>query len=82
MNKTKAPDLVSFEDGKFSFWTAHYGSWAGDKRIVFRVREDRTPKERADEKDIDGWDRILPASPHEEAMWRISHPTFKPLLDK
>ena len=55
----------TFKDGKFKFYTAHYGSWARDKRIVFRVRIDSDPKERAKEKNIKQFDRIVPSSKYE-----------------
>ncbi len=55
----------TFKDGKFKFYTAEYGSWANDKRIVFRVRADRNPRERAIEKNIKQFDRIIPSTNHE-----------------
>ena len=69
MNKT-----FIFKDGKFKFYTAHYGSWANDKRIVFRVRTDANPKHRAKEKDIKYYDRILKSSDHEIDAWLKDHP--------
>ena len=68
-----------FQDGEFSFYTALYGSWANDQKIVFRVRADRDPKERAKEKEIKGWDRIVPATNDEIQAWLASHPTYKEL---
>ncbi len=65
-----------FDDGKFTFWTAHYGSWANDKRIVFRVRSDRTPKVRAAEKGVKDYDRLLPSIDSEVRGWFDSHPGF------
>jgi hypothetical protein len=56
---------MRFRDGEFGFYTAHYGSWANDARVVFRVRTDRNPRERAREKGIQGFDRIVPASEKE-----------------
>ena len=66
-----------FGDGEFNFWTAHYGSWAHDMRIVFRVRTDTTPKGRAVQKDIKNYDRILPALPYEIERWYETHPGFQ-----
>lgn len=43
-----------FADGDFRFYVATFGSWADDARIVFRVRVDRDPHERAGEKGIRG----------------------------
>ena len=56
MAQNKIPEghkmkVYQFQDGTFSFFTAEYGSWARDQRIVFRVRTDREPKERAAEKE-------------------------------
>jgi len=56
-----------------TFWTAHYGSWAQDARIVFRVRNDRIPKERAAEKNIMHYDRLYPATPEEISGWNDTH---------
>ena len=67
---------MKFPDGDFEFYTAHYGSWANDRKIVFRVRSDRDPKERASEKDIKGYDRIYPAIAIEVLDWFRSHETF------
>jgi len=74
-----------FKDGVFTFWTAHYGSWARDARIVFRVREDSTPEKRAEQKSIRCWDRLFPAQEDEIEQWRNSHkdyPVLKVLKDK
>jgi len=65
-----------FKDGFYSFHAAHYGSWAGDKRVVFRVRRGRVPKVRAAEKGIDCYDRILKASPRQIQAWLDSHPGY------
>lgn len=72
---------MKFKDGLFSFFTADYGSWAHDIRIVFRVREDRDPHERAAEKDIKNYDRLRPSLPEEIQSWIGSHPNF-PILSK
>ena len=64
-------------DGEFSFWVAEYGSSYGDARVVFRVRSDRTPKDRAFEKNIRGWDRLVPANQNQVAAWFESHQKFK-----
>ena len=69
-----------FCDGVFSFWTAHYGSWANDKRIVFRVRIDRIPKDRAKDKSIIDYDRLLPSEDDEIEAWRQSHFNY-PILE-
>ena len=60
-------------DGVFSFWTAYYGSWRLDARVVFRVREDTTPTQRAAEKQILWYDRLLPATTGEIASWYEGH---------
>ena len=65
-----------FDDGEFTFYTAHYGSWARDIRIVFRVRIDTTPEKRAAEKGIEFYGRLLPSLPHEIAEWLFVHPDF------
>ncbi len=61
------------DGGTFTFWTAHYGSWAGDKRIVFRVRIDTTPKVRAHQKEIKYYDRLIRSTYDETAAWINSH---------
>ena len=50
------------------------GSWAGDARIVFRVRADRDPQERAAEKGIRHFDALRISTPREIGRWLISHP--------
>ena len=65
-----------FKDGEFKFYYAQYGSMDRDKRIVFRVRVDRDPKERAREKGITGWDRIIQVWEGQEWMvdqWFATH---------
>ena len=76
--KTRTMIYGSFSDGLFSFWTAHYGSWAGDKRVIFRVRVDRFPKDRAREKGIVDWDRLLPATDIETGYWKDDHDHLLP----
>ena len=71
---------LQFLDGTFSIWCAHYGSWAGDARKIFRVREDRCPKQRAREKKIIHYDRILPATLDDTQRWLDSHPTYPIIL--
>lgn len=66
----------TFKDGVFFFYTAHYGSWARDIRIVFRVRVDRLPKERAEEKEIFYYDRLIPSTQEEIDEWVVSHLDF------
>ena len=65
--------MIKFKDGNFTFYTAHYASWARDARIVFRVREDTTPAQRAEEKEIQYYDRLLKSTPEEIIMWLESH---------
>ena len=55
--------LFEFEDGTFYFFCAYYGSWAGDKEVVFRVRNDTTPKVRAEQKGIGCYDRLVQCHP-------------------
>jgi len=68
--------MYTFSDGVFSFHTVIYGSWAGDKRIVFRVRSDRNPIERAAEKQIRNYDRVVPSTQQEIDAWFFSHSGF------
>ena len=70
---------MKFLDGTFTFWTAHYGSWANDKRIIFRVRSDSSPRIRAYQKEIKFYDRILPAQEEEISAWLGSHPDYMPI---
>ena len=72
-NSLPTNQQYTMPDGVFTFWTAQYGSWANDRRIVFRVRIDTTPNERATEKDIKGYDRLVPATDWETAMWIRGH---------
>jgi len=67
---------LGFGDGRFRFRTAAYGSWAGDARIVFRVRADRDPQERAAEKGIRHFDALRISTRREIGRWLISHPDF------
>lgn len=67
----------TFQDGVFSFWTAHYGSWNNDVRIVFRVREDSTVMERATQKGIKCYDRLLRSTQEEVAKWLEGHPNYE-----
>jgi hypothetical protein len=57
------PITLTFHDGTFSFWAAE--SVKGIS--VFRVRVDRDPAERADEKNIIG--ALGPATVDEIARW-------------
>lgn len=68
--------VYRFSDGQFEFYTAYYGSWARDIRIVFRVRIDRDPKQRAKEKGIENYDRIIPSTEAETAHWFRTHPDY------
>ncbi len=47
--------LIEFADGEFGLWVAHlaYG------KLVFRVRADRVPAERAREKGIGWWEPLI-----------------------
>lgn len=75
----KEPEIkyYQFNDGRFRLVAAQYGSWANDKRIVFRVREDRGVKERAIEKGIKFYDRVFPATDQEVQQWLDVHPDHK-----
>ena len=66
-----------FCDGIFEFYTAHCGSYSRDKRIVFRVREDTTPEERAKEKKIENYDLLLPSTDEEVKSWMEGHKGHK-----
>lgn len=71
---TSTDRTLRFRDGELAFYTAEFGSWAADARIVFRVRADRDPRERAAEKGIRSFDRIVPSTRRQIARWLISHP--------
>lgn len=64
--------IFVFADGEFRFFTAELGSAQGDAVIVFRVRIDREPKERAKEKKIYG--KIRTAFQYEIYRWFQTHP--------
>ncbi len=66
--------MYLFKDGDFTFWTATYGSWQKDARVVFRVRSDNEPRKRAAEKGIRFYDRVVPSWPDDIAAWLIGHP--------
>lgn len=68
--------VYQFQDGIFSFWTAHFGSWANDARIVFRVRLDTSAQKRIKEKELSGFDRLLPSQPSEVDAWVAGHPDY------
>jgi hypothetical protein len=61
---------------KYSFWTAEFGSWANDARVVFRVRDGRRAADRLTEKGISGYDRLRPATEEEIEAWKADHPTL------
>lgn len=65
---------MMFHDGEFVFYTAHYGSAHNDARIVFRVRSDTTAKQRAAEKGIQHYDRLLLSNKDEITWWLKGHP--------
>lgn len=70
----KTEPIFDFPDGQFTFWAAEYGSWANDSRVVFRVRADRTPRDRAWEKNIRQYDRLVPATRVQINLWQAGHP--------
>lgn len=65
--------IYKFHDGEFRFFTALYGSWANDMRIVFRVRIDSNPQRRAKEKNIQYYDRLVPSIRQEIESWVFGH---------
>jgi hypothetical protein len=69
--------MIKFQDGNFSFFTALYGSHYNEIKIVFRVRSDNQPKQRANEKGITGYDRLIPSTFQEIQAWLTSHPTYQ-----
>jgi len=74
---THAP--IAFPDGEFRLFCASFGSAYGDARKVFRVRVDRDPHERAAEKGIRGYDRIVAVlDPELIGAWVASHPGREP----
>jgi hypothetical protein len=77
-----AGKLYKFADGEFYFYTATYGSWARDKRIVFRVRKDNIPEKRAEEKGIKYYDRLLQSTPDEIERWlKFKYPNYQPIKE-
>lgn len=69
--------MFRFRDGRFSFWEAVFERHV----IVFRVREDRDPRERALEK---GYPQDIPiqgASPDHIQAWLNGHPDY-PVLEE
>ena len=65
-------------DGCYRFFMAQFGSWANDAQIVFRVRVDRDPKERAKEKGIKNYDRIIQVTDTTIInQWLSTHPNHK-----
>jgi hypothetical protein len=81
--KSPSAIIMTFQDGTFGFYAAHYGSWAQDKKIIFRVREDSNPRKRAEEKGIKNYDRIFPATEYEVKRWLDGHPQpeFQPIAN-
>jgi hypothetical protein len=57
----------------FVFYTALYGSWKNDLRVVFRVRADRKPEDRAKEKGIKYYDRLVLSTTEEIQAWINNH---------
>ena len=70
--------VYSFGDGDFILVAATYGSQHNDARIIFRVRTDRNPHERATEKGVIGYDRLIPADAEQIEAWLDSHPDYAP----
>lgn len=69
--------IYYFKDGEFRFFTAMYGSWNNDKRIVFRVRTDTTTEATAKENQIVNYDRIVKSSDEEIKTWLSENPQFE-----
>lgn len=61
---------LKFNDGVFRLFLAEFGSAYGDKQILFRVRIDRIPAERAKEKGIIGYDRLYDVTHNEDYVNR------------
>ena len=57
------------KDGTFYFWIAVFDSSMNDLELIFRVREDNTPKNRALENRIVGYSRLRPATDDEINTW-------------
>lgn len=66
-----------FLDGAFRFYTVCYGSHMNDQRLIFRVRTDRMPNDRAAEKGFRNYDRIIPSTESEVATWFKNHPDMR-----
>ena len=64
----------NMKDGIFSFWTANLNSNHTSK-TVFRVRKDKHPSERAEEKGIKYWS-LDPSTESEINHWYKDHPEF------
>src|SRR4051812_8188842 len=73
------PSVITrtFADGTFVFYVAEFGLAFRDARVVFRVREDRDPLERAREKGLRGFDRLVPARPEHVEAWLRSHSNYR-----
>lgn len=78
----KAGTKFIFQDGVFTFFAAEYGSYANDAIVVFRVREDRNPKERATEKCIKHYQRLCPCCGRYIQKWFDTHPSELGMLLK
>ena len=68
--------IYKFDDGEFKFYTAIYGAWNDDKRIVFRVRIDRVPEDRAKEHNIRNYDVLTLSTKSEIEDWLKTHPLY------
>jgi hypothetical protein len=77
--KAGATKVYAFVDGQFQFYTAFYGKWPSYKKVTFRVRLDRTPEERAIEKNITGYDVIFTACLGEIQDWFRRNPKHGPV---
>jgi len=64
--------IFRFEDGTFSFHTAHQDDGT---RIIFRCKMNKWPSTRAREKDI-SYKRLTNSSIEEINTWRKSHLTY------
>lgn len=64
----------NFSDGVFRFYTAHYGSWAGNKREILRVKSGQNPLVAAAEVGINLFDRFKGSTKEEIEIWLREHP--------
>ena len=64
--------IYRFEDGTFSFHTAHQHDGT---RVIFRCKMNKWPSTRAKEKQIP-YKRLVNSSDEEIMKWRLGHPTY------